>query len=57
MHIIFTEEEREWIDMKTFGCPIIDGCPNDIRKSIEEKKKALDNQKIRGNDHASQSNR
>lgn len=44
MHIVFTEEEKEWIDMKKFGCPIIDGCPENIRKSIEEKKEKIDNQ-------------
>lgn len=38
MIIIFTEDEREWMDTKTIGWPIKDGCPSDIRESIEKKK-------------------
>lgn len=44
MHMFFTDDELEWIDTSKFGCPIIDGCPENIRKSIEEKKKKIDNQ-------------
>lgn len=44
MHIIFTDEEKRWVNTKTFGWPIKDGCPDGIRKSINEKKKLLDEQ-------------
>lgn len=45
MHIIFSEEEKKWIDTRTFGFPIKEGCPAKIRESINKKKAALDSQK------------
>lgn len=48
MHVIFTDEERRWINFKIFGTKIINGCPEHIRKSIENKMKLINNQKIRG---------
>ena len=50
MHMIFTEEELEWINTREFGWPIKDRCPENIRAIIETKKKAIDNQF--GGDHA-----
>lgn len=44
MHIMFSDAERNWMDMKKFGCPIKAGCPADIRRSIEKKKKLLKKQ-------------
>ena len=44
MHMIFTEKEKEWIDTRKFGWPIKTGCPADIKKEIEKKKKILDEQ-------------
>jgi len=44
MHIMFSDAERNWMDMKKFGCPIKSGCPADIRRSIERKKKLLKKQ-------------
>ena len=46
MHLLFTDEERMWIDAKVFGWRIKEGCPEKIRKSIEEKKKKSDNQRV-----------
>lgn len=45
MHILFSEEEKKWIDTRTFGFPIKEGCPAKIRESINKKKAALDSQK------------
>lgn len=47
MHMIFTEEEKRWINKRKFGWPIISNCPSNIKKSIQEKKQILNNQKIR----------
>lgn len=44
MHIIFSEEELLWIDTRKFAWPIKDGCPDEVRVSILEKKKLLDSQ-------------
>lgn len=44
MHLIFTEEEREWIDMKPFDWKIKDGCPKELKKQIERKLKLLKNE-------------
>lgn len=44
MHIMFSDSERRWMDTKMFGCPIIKGCPDNIRRSIEKKKKLLKKQ-------------
>lgn len=41
MHMIFTEEEKEWINMRTFGWTLKQGCPEQIRKQIERKKKII----------------
>lgn len=42
MHMIFTEEEKKWIDKNKFGWPIIEGCPERIRDNIEQKKKKIE---------------
>lgn len=44
MHILFSEKELEWIEKRKYGWPIKRGCPSEIRKSIEKKKKTLDGQ-------------
>lgn len=44
MHMIFTEEEKSWIDMRVFGWRIQKGCPTDIRNSIEKKLNVIKNQ-------------
>lgn len=44
MHILFSEEEKEWIYLREFGWPIKRGCPSDIRKAISKKKELLNNQ-------------
>lgn len=46
MHMIFTDEEKRWISMNVFGWPIKKGCPDSIRKSIEKKKKIIEQQKV-----------
>ena len=37
MHMLFSDREKEWINMKVFGWRIKQGCPDDVRKSIEKK--------------------
>jgi len=37
MHIVFTEEEKEWIDKKLFNWTVKDGCPEAIKESLEKK--------------------
>lgn len=44
MHVIFTEDERKWIDFNVFGLRIKRGCPDKVRESIENKKLLLDSQ-------------
>lgn len=44
MHIFFTDEERKWIKIDTFGYPIKDNCPEKIKRSIKNKKRALNGQ-------------
>lgn len=41
MHIIFTDEEKEWIDKKPFNWTIKEGCPEKIKKDLERKLKLL----------------
>lgn len=41
MHIIFSEDEKKWIDKKLFNWTVKSGCPEDVRKSIEVKLKVL----------------
>ena len=48
MHILFSDEEKKWINRRSFGWTIKKGCPDEIRHSIENKKKKLDNQMNRG---------
>lgn len=43
MHMIFTETELKWINMKAFGWKIKDNCPLEIRISIENKLKDVNN--------------
>lgn len=43
MTIIFTEAEKEWIDREPFDWKVKEGCPEEIRESIEEKLKLLYN--------------
>ena len=44
MHMIFTEQERNWIDMSKFGWPIKSGCPKEIKNAIEKKKQIINDQ-------------
>lgn len=41
MTVIFSEEEKEWIDKKPFNWTIKKGCPENIRKSLKRKLDAL----------------
>ena len=54
MHIMFSDSERRWMDTKKFGCPIKNGCPDDIRRSIEKKKRLLKKQEEWVNGRGSQ---
>lgn len=42
MHMIFSEEEKAWVNMRSFGWPIKDGCPNEIKGKIEKKKRTIE---------------
>lgn len=53
MHIIFTEQELNWIDTKKWGWQIKKDCPPDIRRGIEKKKIKLDSQGERGDNNGS----
>lgn len=44
MHLIFTENEKEWINMKPFNWTIKKGCPKKMKKSIEKKLRLLNKQ-------------
>lgn len=44
MHMIFSDEEKRWMDMNVFGCPIKENCPDQIMKSIKKKKDIIDKQ-------------
>ncbi len=37
MHIIFTEEEKEWIEKEPFNWHIKDGCPKEIMVQLQKK--------------------
>ena len=41
MTIIFSEEEKEWINKKPFRWTIKAGCPEKIRESLKRKLDAL----------------
>jgi hypothetical protein len=41
MTIIFTDEEKEWIDKTPFRWTIKKGCPENIRTSLKKKLEAL----------------
>lgn len=46
MHIIFTDEEMEWLDTsKTFMWKIKDRCPRRIKESLVEKMELLNKNK------------
>lgn len=45
MHMLFTEQEKEWINLRKWGWPLKRDCPKNIRKSIERKKKIINAQK------------
>ena len=47
MHLIFTEEEKEWIVMKPLNWTVKEGCPEEIKKELDKKLKLL---KGKGND-------
>lgn len=37
MHVVFTEEEKLWIEKKKFNWAIKKGCPTKVRKRLEKK--------------------
>jgi len=44
--LLMSEKEKEmfdkWVDKEKYGWPIKEGCPDDIRKKIEEINKRFD---------------
>ena len=44
MHVIFTDEEKEWIHTDKMNWPIKKGCPKKIKESIENKKNKIKSQ-------------
>lgn len=43
MTILFTEEEKKWINKELFNWTIKEGCPSDVRETLELKLKELKN--------------
>ena len=41
MHLLFTEEEREFIEMKPFDWRVKKNCPDAIRVELEKKLELL----------------
>ena len=41
MHIYFTDAEKDWIIKDLFDWKIKDNCPNEIKKSLNEKLKLI----------------
>lgn len=41
MHIIFTEEEKEWIEKEPFNWHIKKGCPEELKDKISKKLKCI----------------
>lgn len=41
MHLIFTEEEKEWINKQLFNWTVKKGCPDNIKKTLEKKLQLL----------------
>lgn len=37
MHVMFTEEELQWINKKRFSWTVMSGCPQKLRTSIDRK--------------------
>ena len=49
MHIIFTDEEMEWLDTsKTFAWKIKDKCPQRIKEDLSKKLELLNKSKADG---------
>lgn len=44
MTIIFTDDEIEWVVKEPFNWHIKNGCPSNLKKSIERKLKRLSNE-------------
>lgn len=47
MQIIFTEKERDWVEVKNGVMRVKNGCPKDIRERIEKKLKTVRDYAIR----------
>lgn len=52
MYLPFTEQEKQWMYLDKWLCPIKPGCPANIRKTIEDKKKIIDAQMEKENGRA-----
>ena len=46
MQIVFTEEERKWIEIKPFSWNVKKSCPKTIEKTIREKMKTIKTKKV-----------
>lgn len=46
MTIRFTDKEQEWIDKKPFDWTIKRGCPEKLKKGIEQKLKLLKKESV-----------
>lgn len=44
MIVIFTDEEKEWLDREPFNWHAAKGAPETIRQSLEEKLKVMNQQ-------------
>ena len=41
MHMVFTDEERNWLYTNRFGLPLKPNAPPRVKESIERKKKTV----------------
>ena len=48
MHVMFTEQEDEWLVKEPFNWHVKEGTPENIRKSIEKKLELLNGKPQRG---------
>lgn len=46
MHVLFSQEELAWIDKKLFDWTVKRGCPEKLKKGIEQKLKLLKKESV-----------
>lgn len=46
MHIMLSDNEKQWVNMKKFGWKIKEGCPEKTKQAILRKIEIIKNQQI-----------